>query len=107
MEDLQMTHYPLDSSAHAVILCDYGETKMVYDDTVDDFIIEFDRHIRMKIIDKGGLDYADFEIPLYKNGNSSQEKEMVTKFKAATYNLVNAEMAETKTAKKDLLSEEV
>ena len=105
--DLEMTHYPLDSNAHAVILCDYGEAEMAYDVTLEDFFINFERHIRIKIIDKAGFDYADFEIPLYKAGRSTQDQEIVNKFKAATYNLVDGKIVETKVAKKDVISEEV
>ena len=49
MSDLQMEVYNLDTSAAAVVLCDYGH--------FDSKIFKFQRIIRIKILKKEGLDF--------------------------------------------------
>lgn len=106
-EDLQMTHYPLDSSAHAVVLCDYGVAQLEYDQNVGQHVVNFHRHIRYKVIDKKGYDYANYSIPLYNNGRGLDKEEVIVKFKAISYNLVDGKMEETKIGKKELISAEL
>jgi len=103
--DLEMTIYAEDTSAHAVILCDYGSAELLYEPTIEDFKVRFNRHIRFKILDKAGYDYANFSIPLYQSKGSS-DREKISKFKGSTYNLVNGEMIETKVSQKELIKEE-
>jgi|JI10StandDraft_1071094.scaffolds.fasta_scaffold00415_21 hypothetical protein len=92
IEDLKMTHYAKDSSAAAVVLCDFGESSLVYSQ-VDGFSIKFERLIRTKILTKDGLDYANFSIPLYHSGG---DNEKLVGLKAVTYNLENGKIVETK-----------
>ena len=100
--DLEMMYYPTDSSAAAAILHNTGFTQLEYDKNLGDFVYSHDRHFRIKILDKAGLDWADFTINLYKNG-SDQEK--LTKFVAIVANLKNGKIEETKVVKKDLFSQ--
>ncbi|MFW6222804.1 MAG: hypothetical protein ACOC3T_04245 [Bacteroidota bacterium] len=53
-QDILMTQYESDTTAEAVILCNYG----VF--SPDDFV--FTQHIRIKILKKSGLHRADFAI---------------------------------------------
>jgi hypothetical protein len=69
LSDLEMTVYPPDSSASAVILCNYG-----YFDG-DDYM--FTRVIRIKILKPEGLIWADHTFP-------TSERSMITGY---TYNL--------------------
>lgn len=103
-DNLLMTHYPLDSSAHAVVLCDFGEAVLEYETSQEIFHIRFDRLIRIKIIDEAGFDYANFSIPLYADRN---EEEELQKFKAATYNIVDGQIVTTKVARKELLTDKI
>jgi len=92
IEDLKMVTYQKDSSATALILTDYGESIIKYDDN-DGFILHFERLRRIKILTKDGLDYANFSIPLYHD-NGDDEKLMG--LKGVTYNLENGKVQETK-----------
>lgn len=101
VEDLKMSRYSKDSSAAAVILADYGETIIQYDQS-EGFILKFERLKRIKILTKDGFDYANFSIPLYHDGG---DDEKVSGLKAVTYNLENGKIIETK-AKSDAIFKE-
>ncbi|MBU8892193.1 MAG: DUF3857 domain-containing protein [Bacteroidales bacterium] len=78
IEDLKMTVYENDTTAEAVILCDYG--------VFTPESIEFTRRCRIKILKKEGARWANNRI------NSSAKIIL----KARTYNLVNGEIEVTK-----------
>lgn len=92
--DLEMKVYKPDPGADAVILSDVGNAELVIQG--DDFKVLLVRNVRIKIINKNGLDYANVEIPY-----GSLDK--VYKVEASTYNLVNGEIAETKVNKKSFI----
>ncbi|HCW06433.1 MAG TPA: hypothetical protein DGG95_03595 [Cytophagales bacterium] len=92
MEDMTMKVYKLDSSASAIVLADYGESKITYAQGTG-FSLTFERLTRIKILRKEGLSWADFEIPMYeKNGKA----EKYSGLKGATFNLENGKIIETK-----------
>lgn len=103
---------PIDSNAHAYYIFDYGKSHFQYADTrvySDDaessrkgFQLYFTRHFRIKVIDNQGFSWANFEVPLYRDG----DEEKVIALKACTYNLENNKIVETKLAKKDIYKEE-
>jgi hypothetical protein len=95
-----MTVYDRDSSAAAVILADYGEAYITL--TSLSATLNFDRHVRIKILKKEGLKWADAEVPLYYSG-SSEEK--VLKLKATTYNLDNGKLVESDMSKDAVFKE--
>jgi hypothetical protein len=84
MEDMTMKTYDKDSSASAVILSDYGEAYISY--TTVSVALNYERHVRIKVLKKDGFSMADVEIPLYRDG---ADEERVSKLKATTYNLEN------------------
>mgnify|MGYP003579633790 CR=1 FL=1 len=96
LEDLKMTRFEKDSSAAAVVLCDFGESSIDYTQNTG-FALNFQRTTRIKILKKDGLEWADFEIPLYEDGASD---ETISGLKAVTYNLENGKIVESK-AKSD------
>lgn len=55
MADLEMTSYPKDTSAPAVVLCDYGYFKAD--------ILQFHQMKRIKILKKEGYSYATYAFP--------------------------------------------
>ncbi|MBA4057420.1 MAG: hypothetical protein C0490_22085, partial [Marivirga sp.] len=57
------------------------------------FSINFERITRIKILSKDGLDWATFEVPLYKDGSANEK---FSGLKAVTYNLENEKIVETK-----------
>jgi len=93
IEDLKMIRYDKDSSAAAVVLADYGESSIEYDQSKSQFVLRFERLQRIKILTKAGLEYANFSIPLYHD-NGDGEK--IGSLKAVTYNIENGKVVETK-----------
>ncbi|ULQ53713.1 DUF3857 domain-containing protein [Flavihumibacter fluvii] len=93
-DDFQVTVPVYDSGAHAVIIADVGLSK-INPNTEGGFGYEFQRKMRIKIIDKAGIEAGKFEIPLYaaKNGDDREELKSI---KAITYNLENGKIIETK-----------
>ncbi len=102
-EDIEMTTFSADTSAAAVKLLDFGESRFVYNQNTG-FTINFDRHIRVKILKKEGYEWADFEIPLYNNNGASEK---VVSLKAITYNMVDGKVEETKLRKDGIFQEKV
>jgi len=100
MEDMMMESYDLDSSAAAVILTDYGEASVSIS-TVNASLI-FERHIRIKILKKEGLRWAEAAIPLFHSGST---EERVSNLKASTYNLEGGKIVETKMLKDGIFKE--
>src|SRR6056297_1230644 len=80
-ENLKMEHYPKDSSANALILYDFGKSKIYFEDR---FLLRYERHIRIKVFNEKGVDQGNFEIPLYKAGSGEEE---ISYLKGYTYNL--------------------
>ncbi len=76
-EDLAMTEYADDPSADAVILENYAQVRMRAGEKI---VVDIDCHIRIKILNIDGLDYANVELPY-----GSSEK--LTGVKAASYNI--------------------
>ncbi|UII22521.1 DUF3857 domain-containing protein [Fulvivirga ligni] len=95
MENLKMTENPIDSSAGAVMIFNYGKTSFDHN-----FDISIENHIRIKILNSSELDQGTIKIPFGAN-------DRIEKFKAATYNLVNGEIVESKFARKDAFIEDV
>jgi hypothetical protein len=93
IEDLKMTLFEKDSSASAVVLADYGESVIEYNQSEGQFVLRFERIQRIKILTKDGLEYANFTIPLYHSGG---DNEKISGLKAVTYNLENGKVVETK-----------
>jgi hypothetical protein len=92
-EVLKMTSFPPDSTAEAVVLADYGESTIVYNNARSDFQIVFERTRRIKILTEAGKKWADFGFRLYKD---SDQAEKLGSFKGVTVNLENGKAVETK-----------
>ena len=106
-KDLSMTVYDKDSSASAVILCDFGDTRLNDNAFKYNFDMIYYRHIRIKIFkaDREVMEYfANFEIPYRKKIGGGQDK--ITDLKATTYNLENGKVRETNMLKSDIFDKE-
>ncbi|HLO60383.1 MAG TPA: hypothetical protein VK179_16650 [Bacteroidales bacterium] len=89
MADLEMKTYPLDTTAEAVILCDYG----VFNDNTFDFT----RLLRIKILKKEGSYVVNRAYPITGTGS----------IKGCTYNLVNGEIVESKLKSESIFRETI
>jgi len=87
--DLTMATYPGDTSAPAVILCDYGRFSST------DF--QFTRILRIKILKKEGLYLAD---QVFRNDESSS-------LRGKTYNYENGEIVEDKLKPESIYKERI
>ncbi|MDP4209428.1 MAG: hypothetical protein Q8928_11505 [Bacteroidota bacterium] len=88
-EDLLMKVYPADTSAEAVVLCDYG-----YFDANQ---LQFTRTLRIKILKKEGEHWGDQIFPTSSKAN----------IKGITYNLVNNEIVTDKLKSESIFKERV
>lgn len=93
-EEIMMKSYDLDTTASAVVLFDYGESLWTISQSY------FRRHTRIKIFKKDGYDLANMLIALGKRVSHP------TKFKAATYNLVNGKLETTKLTEEGFFKED-
>ena len=94
-EDLEMTEYTPDPSADAVILENYAMVSMR---SAEKILVSTNCHVRIKIINTDGLDYANVELPY-----GSDEK--ITGLKAAAYNLEDGAIVQSPVDKKSLYYE--
>ncbi len=92
---------PIDSSAHAYYLFDYGHSHFL--NTSTELKIVFERHFRIKILDKSAFDEGTFIISLYHQGERKEEE--LIGLKAVTYNMENGQMIETKLEKSSIFKE--
>jgi hypothetical protein len=79
-QELQMTKYDKDTSAHAVVLHEFGKTWISSADNVP-LIHEY--HVKIKIFDSKAFDYGDVVISLYHGDNDTYET--VRDIKACTF----------------------
>ncbi|RXP57902.1 DUF3857 domain-containing protein [Lutibacter sp. HS1-25] len=102
-EELEETYYPLDSSANAAILYKKRYTHFEYIQGVG-FEVVTDVHVRIKIYNTEGFDWATKSIKYYK---SSSANEKVSSLKATTFSINNGKIVETDLSNKDVFDEEI
>jgi hypothetical protein len=103
MADRQMKFYAKDSSADAVVLCDYGNTYYSYNSSRG-MQVNYEHICRIKIFKKSAYDWATHGVGLYRS-KSGSGREYMDKLKATTYNLENGKMVETKLGKDGIFEE--
>jgi hypothetical protein len=99
---VKMTTHPLDTSADAITLIDYGVTKFDFDGGMESFVYVFERTVIIKVFSKDGLKYGDFSIPFFET-NGAREK--VVGLKGYTYNNVNGKVQKSKLEKSSIYEE--
>jgi hypothetical protein len=100
--DFQLTAEKFDSGASAVIIADVGTVKFE-GNTSGYFNIIFTRFMRVRIMNKNGLDIGSQEISLYHSGDGRVEK--IMSIKGSTYNLENGTVQETKLDEKSIFTQ--
>ncbi len=98
---LTLTHYPLDSTAAALVLGDYGSSRIDYNQAQGLQVI-FTRHTRIKILNSSAYDLANVYVNLYKQGN---DEEKISQIKGYTYNLEGGKVVKTKLSRRDVFEE--
>jgi hypothetical protein len=92
---------PIIDSSGAVILADIGEVHFVGNEQ-SWFSYVYQRHTRIKILNKKAFDIATVHIPLYR---PSEDPEKLDRVAASTYNLENGQVTEVKLEKKDIFED--
>jgi len=91
-EDLEMAEYVPDLSADAVILENHASVSMR---SAEKLLVIAECHVRIKILNTDGLEYANVELPY-----TSDEK--IVGLKAAAYNLEDGKIVQSQVDKKSL-----
>lgn len=100
--ELELKHCDFETDAPAVVLFDRAEAKFVQTD--NGFIIQFERHTRIKIFNEAGFDQAEIEIPLYRGKNDRDE---VRNIKGFTYNREAGKLVKTPFDAKQVYKEDI
>lgn len=83
-EEFKMERYEKDPSAEAVVIYDIGSS--YFQLTEEGYRLIFERRTKIKIFNKSGLKFAQFEIPFYVKDNNEEE---IKKLEGNTYNFEN------------------
>lgn len=103
VEDLSKKVYEIDSAAGAVVLFDRGSAE-IEGNSKGWFSIIYKRHCRIHILNKSEYDKATVIVQVYEDKDHEVN---LTSFKAATYNLENGKVSQTKIDKRDVLKEKL
>ena len=100
-QEVAMTSYPLDSSAHAFVLYKSCEQSM----GIQDDLVRIEHHYcRLKVLDEDGVGHGNTEIRYYYNEKTG-DKDLVDNIKVTTFNLADGKVATTKMDKKSVFDE--
>lgn len=103
MEDLQMQHYEMDTSAVAVVLCDYGQYYFDTNPNGRHLFLFNTRYIRIKILKEDGLKYAKLSIPFTDKNCEQMQGENSIVIKGMVYNLSkNGELKSSKLKQREI-----
>jgi hypothetical protein len=100
--DFQLSAEKFDSGASAVIIADIGTVKFE-GNTSGYFNIIFTRFMRVRIMNKNGLDIGSREISLFHSSDGDIEK--IISIKGSTYNLEHGSIQETKLDEKSIFTQ--
>ncbi|WP_082113263.1 DUF3857 domain-containing protein [Kordia jejudonensis] len=80
-EEINMRVYEKDTTAHAVVLEEYGDVSFQL--IKDRILLVKHYYTKIKVLDKDGVQHADIEIPYY---HTKKSKEKIKDIKAITHN---------------------
>ena len=89
---LEKNFYEEYPDAEAVVLFDFGKVSYTYSSN-DGFQILIERQVRIKILNKDGLEWGDGKVELYKQSSS---RETISKLNGITHNLDDGKIVSTK-----------
>jgi len=89
-EEFKLKRYEKDPSAEAVVIYDIGKSYFVQTD--EGFELVFERQTKIKIFNKAGIKWAEFEIPYYEENSKFEE---ISELKGNTYNYENGQVRTT------------
>ena len=68
-EEMNMASYQNDTSAHAVVLNEYGRSRIIENNSGDIRLL-YEYHVKIKIFDSKAFDKGTVEIPVYNNADN-------------------------------------
>ncbi|MFD1768174.1 DUF3857 domain-containing protein [Sphingobacterium suaedae] len=101
-DDLTKSYQQIDSNASAVVVDEWGKTELEVVEADHALRVVHTYAVRIKILKKEGVDYANFQIPLYAFGNTF---ETIADIKGKTYNLRNTGISESEMNKQSIFLE--
>lgn len=101
-DEIELKVYAKDKDAEAVILFDIGDSEFVRSDT--GFDVVFERKTRVKILKDAGLDWAEFEIPIYHDNDIYEN---LYEMQATTYNFEDGRLTTTSLDPTTVYSEKI
>lgn len=102
-EELAMKTYDRDTTAVALILFHTGKSEFSY--AIDDFLLNTQHFVRLKVLKPEGVDYANITIPYYSPADRLTDKDNIYKIDACAYNMENGKCVKTP-MKKEFISRE-
>lgn len=102
-QELQMTEYPDDKGADAVVL--FHKTDAYYGFSNGSFKVYYDIKSRLKVLKAEGKRVADKKIIFQENETNRVRKETVSGVKATAYNMENGKLVKTK-MERSMINEE-
>ena len=101
--EMVMKEYENDPDADAVMLYNHGEYHYAGNNENGQLYLRMKKQVKIKILKQSGVQYADFEIPIY-NGDSGWET--VESIEATTYN-IDQGFTQTKLERKNIFEEKI
>lgn len=102
--EADLAEYENDKDAEAVVIYEFGENRFRGDDSYG-FILHKNKKTKIKILKEAGLDYADFEIPVYVEGVRAEELHINS---AVVYNYDSANgLIKTELDRKKVFTEKI
>lgn len=101
-EDLNLKNTVLDSNANAIVIREFGTSAMRLDEGMQQMVIDFDYHIKIKIFNKNGFNTGNIIIPrrIYKD-NEDQIRDL----QASTFAFIDGKVVRTELDKKNVFTE--
>lgn len=101
-DELNLTKTPLDSTASAVVLREFGTASVRIDDNYGNLYIDFEYHVRIKILNKNGFNHANIIIPqrIYND-----KEDLIQELQASTINYIDGQIVFTELDKKKVFRE--
>lgn len=101
-EEVELKEYPADTSASALMLYENTYVSLNFD-PANGFVLNTQKHRRIKILKEEGLEWGDVEMIYYY---SSVLRDNIFKIDVVTYNMVDGKVVETKMPNKYIFDDE-
>ncbi|OON67360.1 DUF3857 domain-containing protein [Hymenobacter sp. CRA2] len=101
-KDFDPATYHNTADAPAVVLCDFGQSRIAGGD--EGFYVVFERVTRVLVLNKAGYEQATVRVPLYRRDG---QEEKLLNVKGFTYNLVGGKVEKQKLDESGIFREQV